>query len=57
MEAPISTTTDAPETYLAWSQFEKDNNIISFLKHAIKMECERNAIAKQLDITQSENKL
>jgi hypothetical protein len=51
------TTTDAPETYLAWAQFEKDGNIISLLKHAIKMECERNDLDKKLHIAQSENKL
>ena len=49
MKTPV--TINAPETYSVWSQFEKDSNIISFLKHAIKMECERNALAEKLTET------
>jgi len=34
---------NAPETLAAWKDFEKDGKIVDFLKHAIRMERERNA--------------
>ena len=37
-----SPSSDAPETLAAWKTFEKDGKIVVFLKHAIRMERERN---------------
>jgi len=37
-------TLDTPETLSAWEKFEKDGNIVEFLKHTIKMERERNEL-------------
>ena len=36
------TPVDAPETLAAWESFEKDGKIVDFLKHAIRMERERD---------------
>ena len=46
-------TLDTPETLSAWEKFEKDGNIVEFLKHTIKMERERNDLMKKL--TEKEN--
>ena len=35
---------DAPETLAAWENFDQDGKIVPFLKHAIRMERERNAM-------------
>ena len=38
----MKTITDAPETLMAWGAFEKDGKILELLKHAIRMERERD---------------
>jgi hypothetical protein len=37
-----SPSSDVPETLAAWKKFEKTSGIVAFLKHAIRMERERN---------------
>ena len=39
---PCSPSSDATETLAAWKKFEKNSGLVAFLKHAIRMERERN---------------
>jgi hypothetical protein len=41
---PCSPSCDAPETLAAWGAFEKGGKIVDFLKHAIRMERERDEL-------------
>jgi len=40
--ASCSPSSDAPETLEAWKKFEKNKKIVAFLKHAIRIERERD---------------
>jgi hypothetical protein len=40
---------DTPETLVAWRAFEKDRQIVKLLKHAIRMERERDEAREQRD--------
>lgn len=48
---------DTPETLVAWRAFEKDHRIVKLLKHAIRMERERDEAREQRDNCQIEVKI
>jgi hypothetical protein len=51
---PLETMSDTPETLVAWGAFKKEDTILELLKHAIRIERERDEAREQLSIALAE---